>query len=218
MRAARSSGRFSTVRESEGFHKFMERGLWPLMGTLVALATTRLEACDAKEHVERVKAQTEGKVVEAKAKADTARVTDYNDLARKWNVTATALQAELADVRATQKAQSALLAARERDFVVEGRPAPRRVDAGIVKIVRDNAAKSAADVARAKHAAPAIAPIPLKPPPPPPPPPAPAAPQAQAVTPAPTAPAPIVTPPIVIPAPAVRDASTKKEQPEGHGQ
>jgi hypothetical protein len=72
------------------------------------------------------------------------------------------LQKRLTAAEATNEAQSALIVARERDFVVEGRPAKvakrRRVDPGLVKAVQANAAKDAKELAaRTAKPAPKIA-------------------------------------------------------------
>lgn len=72
-------------------------------------------------------------------------------------------------IEKTQRAQSAVIAA-EHDFVIEGHPATKaqrkRVDAGLVKVVKDNAAKDAKELAARKaKPAPAITPIPLELPP-----------------------------------------------------
>jgi hypothetical protein len=121
------------------------------------------------------KAETDKKVAEASQQADATTRRAYKGLAKPAREISGELAAALKRIdalEATQKAQSALIVARERDFVVEGRPAMksqrRRVDAGLIKTVKENAAKDSKELAaRKRRPAPAITPIPLELPPPP---------------------------------------------------
>ena len=121
------------------------------------------------------KAETEEKVEEARVEAKETTKRAYRGLAKPTRDLAAelaALDARVTATEATQKAQSALLVARERDFVIEGRPAlaqRRRVDAGLVQAVKANAAKDSKELAsRKSKPAPAVAPPPLELPPAPP--------------------------------------------------
>jgi hypothetical protein len=71
--------------------------------------------------------------------------------------------ARIEALEVTTKAQSALIVARERDFVVEGKPAPkraRRVDRGLVEAVRANAVKDSKELeARKAKPVPVLKPL-----------------------------------------------------------
>lgn len=136
--------------------------------------------------------------VEAQATADRA----FKGAIEPTNETRVALNQALeriAKLEATTAAQSALLVARDKEFTIEGRPGPRtrrRVDAGLVKVVKDNAAKDSKDLAaRTAKPAPKLEPVSLEIPPAPPEngqgvakPPTPTTPPAQKAEPPPTAP------------------------------
>ncbi len=106
--------------------------------------------------------------VEAQATTDRA----FKGVVKPANKITVALNQALeriAKLEATTAAQSALIDAREKEFTIEGRPArarKRRVDAELVKVVRDNAAKDSKDLAaRQAHPGPLLKPIPLEIPP-----------------------------------------------------
>jgi hypothetical protein len=119
-------------------------------------------------HTWSEKAETNRKV----AAAEVATKQAYKVLAKPTVEISAELPAvvkRLEAIEKTQRAQSAVIAA-EHDFVIEGRPATkaqrRRVDAGLVKVVKDNAARDAKELAvRKTKPAPAITPIPLELPP-----------------------------------------------------
>jgi hypothetical protein len=125
-------------------------------------------------HASGVKDDTDKEVKEVKA--TTARA--YKAVADPAKKNDDALAAALAALvkrmdatEATQKAQSALILAREGDIVIQGRPARklRRVDRALVKAVKDNAAKDSKELeTRKPKVAPAIVQIPADIPPPPP--------------------------------------------------
>lgn len=128
-------------------------------------------------HTWSEKIQTEKKVADVSKEAEATTKRAYKGLAKPAREISGELAAALKRIDALEAAQvkqSALIVARERDFVVEGRPASkaaRRVDAGLVKVVKDTAAAAAKELAARKaKPAHAITPIPLELPPPPPPP------------------------------------------------
>lgn len=172
------------LRDNKAFHLFLERGLWPLLTLLAGGAYAHLRHHETAKKVDDVEAE----VSKEKRDAKEAGASSWKKLAEQANQLAAVIKAQdarLAAIETTQKAQSAVIVAREKDFVVEGRPA-RKIDPGLVKAVRENAVKNASELAaRVKKPALAIKPLPLEPPAPPPK--APAAPQ----TPAPDAAAPI---------------------------
>ena len=148
-------------RDDEGFRRFLERGLWPLMTLLAGGLYTSIQH-----------GRVEDKVSKVSEESTEVTKAAYQGLANPAKDMRAALKAALARIDSlekTQAAQSALIIANNKDFVIEGRPAApakrRRVDAALVQAVRENAVKDAKELAaRAKHPAPVIAPIPLEPP------------------------------------------------------
>ena len=158
-----SDGWLAQLRDSKGFHLFLERGLWPLLTLLAGGAYSHLKHHETAKKVDHVEAE----VSQEKTKTEAADVRTWQDLAAQANKLGAAIEAmdaRLAAIEKTQKAQSAVIVAREKDFVVEGRPA-RRIDPGLVKAVRENAVKNASELAaRVKRPAAVIKPLPLVPP------------------------------------------------------
>jgi len=155
-----SDGWLAQLRESKGFHLFLERGLWPLLTLLAGGAFAHLKTT----------AKVDEKAAEVTKETESAVRLRWMSLAEDVNKMGPVIKAmddRLAAIEKTQKAQSAVIVA--QDFVVEGRPARRRIDPGLVKAVKENAAKNAAELAaRVKRPAAIIKPIPLEPPPLPP--------------------------------------------------
>jgi hypothetical protein len=141
-----------------------------LIGGLAALALmSTLQHCAGKADTDK---KVEEKAAEVSKEATETTKRAYRDLAKPTNATSAELTAALARITALEvatKAQSAVIAARERDFVVEGRPATaraKRVDKGLVDAVRANAAKNSKELAaRAAKPLPVLKPIPLELPP-----------------------------------------------------
>ncbi len=121
------------------------------------------------------KIETDKRIKDVAGESEATTKRAYKGLAKPTRDLAAevaALEARLTAAEATNKAQSALIVAREKDIVIEGRPvrAPRRrVDPGLVKAVQANAAKDSKELAARKaKPAPVITPIPLELPPAPP--------------------------------------------------
>ncbi len=119
------------------------------------------------------KAEVEQKVDDAKETTERA-YTAATDPQYEVAAEVKALEARVTAAEATNAAQSALLVAQERDFVIKGSPAKaarrRRVDPVLVKAVQANAVKDSKELAeRSAKPSPEIALPPLKIPPPPPP-------------------------------------------------
>lgn len=178
-RPRRTSSRLQSLRDSEGYHRFLDKALWPLLTTLGMLAIARIQhgvtTSAVDEKTDKVKTEVKAEVkAEAKATAKTEAKTEtasvvggvWSGLADPLNKLQTrveACEARLIAVEKTQKAQSAIEVALAHDFVVEGHPAAlRRIDAGLVKDVKANAAKNSKELeARRKKPVPALKPLPL---------------------------------------------------------
>jgi hypothetical protein len=145
----------------------------PLLPKIAVAAGPALAALVlAVLHSQSGKADTDKKVdqVEVEAEATTKRAykklaTPTRDLVKEL----AALEARVTAAEATSKAQSAVIESMGRDFVVEGQPAAarrKRVDAGLVKAVRENAARDSKELAlrKAKPAPVIAAPPPELPP------------------------------------------------------
>lgn len=158
---ADTGGWLALLRQSKAFHLFLERGLWPLLTLLAGGAFAHLKTT----------AKVDEKAAEVTQETESAVRLRWKSLAEDVNKLGPVIKAmddRLAAIEKTQKAQSAVIVA--QDFVVEGRPAPRRrIDPGLVRAVKENAAKNATELAaRVRRPAPIIKPIPLEPPPLPP--------------------------------------------------
>jgi hypothetical protein len=133
------------------------------VGFILTTAHTWKEKIETRKQVEQKAAEVSKQATETTRRA-------YKGLAKPANKAIdelAALSARVASVEATNKAQSALIVELEKDFVVTGKPAAvraaHRIDAGLVKAVKENAAKDSKELAaRTKKPVPIIAPIPLE--------------------------------------------------------
>jgi hypothetical protein len=162
-------GWLDLLRDSPGFRMFMERGVWPLgvlvcgiVGTHYQHKEVTAKVTETKQQVDQI-AKDRGVATKAEWQAVAAPVNQNADVLK-------ALGDRLTSIEKTQASQSALIAAMEKDFIVEGHPAAnrKRIDPALVQAVRANAVKDSKELAaRAAKPRLAVAKLPLEPPKPP---------------------------------------------------
>jgi hypothetical protein len=132
------------------------------VGFILTTAHTWKEKIETQRQIKQKAAEVEKMATKTTAEAYKGLAVPASQL----QMLAESCEKRLTAVEATQKAQSAVIVARERDFVVEGRPATaraRRVDKVLVDAVKANAAKNGRELeARKAKPLPVLKPIPLE--------------------------------------------------------